>query len=58
MAVGPEHNKSRHVPSLGDTGKVKRGHSVHGTANLLAKLAASGRHRNKLFNMPFNNKDH
>jgi hypothetical protein len=35
---------------------VKCGRSVHDTANLLAKLAAAGRHRNTLFDMPFNDR--
>jgi len=51
-----EHHKSRRVTSLGGAGKVKRGRSVHGTANPLAKPAASGRHRDKQFDTPFDDK--
>jgi len=51
-----EHHKSRRVTSLGGAGKVKRGRSVHGTANPLSKPAASGRHRDKQFDTPFDDR--
>jgi len=51
-----EHHKSRRVTSLGGAGKVKRGRTVHGMSNPLRDSQKSGRHMDKEFDTPFDDK--
>lgn len=51
-----DHHKSRRVTSLGGAGKVKRGRTVHGMSNPLRTPLQSGRHMDKEFSSPFDDK--
>lgn len=51
-----EHHKSRRVTSLGGAGKVKRGRTVHGMSNPLRSRSKQGRHMDKKFDTPFDDK--
>lgn len=51
-----EHHKSRRVTSLGGAGKVKRGRTVHGMSNPLRNTQKSGRHMDKEFDTPFDDR--
>jgi len=51
-----EHHKSRRVTSLGGAGKVKRGRTVHGMSNPLRSPSKQGRHMDKEFDTPFDDK--
>lgn len=51
-----ETHKSRRVTSLGGSGKVKRGRTVHGMSNPLRAPLRTGRHMDKEFSTPFDDK--
>jgi hypothetical protein len=51
-----ETHKSRRVTSLGGSGKVKRGRTVHGMSNPLRAPLKTGRHMDKEFSTPFDEK--
>lgn len=51
-----EHHKSRRVTSLGGAGKIKKGRTVHGMSNPLRDTQKSGRHMDKEFDTPFDEK--